>query len=85
MQAYTTFNWSSLTICHIGLSSVAKGFELQGAANSSPTRKNCSEGAQFLLVLKSARKFARYLGIFQLKNPKYSLLGAKIREHNLNE
>ena len=46
--------------------SVAKSFELQGAANSSPTRKNCSEGAQFLLVLKSARKskFGRNLGIF---------------------
>ena len=47
--------------------SVAKTFELQGAANSSPTRKHCSEGAQFLKVLKSAQKskFGRYLGIFQ--------------------
>ena len=47
-------------------SSVAKSFELQGTANNSPTRKNCSEGAQFLLVLKSARKsqFGRYLGFF---------------------
>ena len=60
--------------------SVAKSFELQGAANSSPTRKYCSEGAQFLFVLKrSARKSksGRYLGIFQWNTPKYQYWATK--------
>ena len=53
------------------LYSVANTFELQGAANSSPTRKHFSEGAQFLIVLKSARKskFGRYCGFFNEINP----------------
>ena len=48
-------------------SSVAKSFELKGGANSSPTRKICSEDAQFWLVLKSTRKstFGQFYGIFQ--------------------
>ena len=56
--------------------SVAISFELQGAANSSPTRKICSEaeGAQFFFVLKKHPKC-----------PQIPVLGAKIKKHNLNE
>ena len=60
---------------------VANSFDLQGAANSSPTSKHFCEGAQFLLVLKSARKsqFGRNLAILQWNTPKLSDWAPKLR------